>query len=100
MDHLVAIDLLDDLVHNARYVPLTDQVMVRRDELESAVGQVRDLLPADLRRRAEADGLLERLETLVRNAKPMPLGSTVRVDKGELYEILDRIRGLVAPPGR
>ena len=33
MDVLVLIDKLDDLVHNAKPVPLTDQVRVDRDEI-------------------------------------------------------------------
>jgi hypothetical protein len=32
MDVLVLIDKLDDLIHNARPVPLTDQVRVDREE--------------------------------------------------------------------
>src|SRR5919109_1262624 len=37
MDVLVLIDKLDDLVHNAKAVPLTDQVRIHREEREQAV---------------------------------------------------------------
>ena len=33
MDVLVLIDRLDDLVHNAKAVPLTDQVRLDREEI-------------------------------------------------------------------
>jgi len=33
MDILVLIDKLDDLVHNAKQVPLTDQVRIDREEI-------------------------------------------------------------------
>ena len=33
MDVLVLIDKLDDLVHNAKQVPLTDQVRVDKEEI-------------------------------------------------------------------
>jgi hypothetical protein len=98
MDHLVAIDTLDDLAHNARTVPLTDQVRMRPESLRAAVDDVVATLPDDLRRRAEAEGLLERLEALLREAKPVPLTHDVRFDKDALYEILDGIRALIAPP--
>ena len=51
MDVLVLIDKLDDLIHNARPVPLTDQVRVDREEiydlldlLGGALGLLVDLL--------------------------------------------------------
>ena len=36
MDVLVLIDKLDDLVHNAKAVPLTDQVRIDREEIYEA----------------------------------------------------------------
>ena len=43
MDVLVLIDKLDDLVHNARPVPLTDQVRVDREEIYDLLDQMRAL---------------------------------------------------------
>ena len=37
MDVLVLIDKLDDLVHNAKQVPLTDQVRVDKEDRKSVV---------------------------------------------------------------
>ena len=41
---LVAIDSFDDLIHNAMPVPLTDQVRLRRDELDAAAQTLRDAI--------------------------------------------------------
>ena len=96
MDFLVAIDELDDAVHDARPVPLTDQVRLPLDRLQAHVDTVRRHLDPDLPRRLEAELLLDRLDALVREAKPVPLTEQVRVDKGALYEILDALRALLA----
>jgi hypothetical protein len=45
MDLLVLIDKLDDLVHNARPVPLTDQVRVDKAELFEILDQMRAAVP-------------------------------------------------------
>ncbi len=42
MDVLVLIDKLDDLVHNAKPVPLTDQVRVDKEEIYDLLDQMRD----------------------------------------------------------
>ena len=41
---LTAIDDLDDLIHNARPVPLTDQIRAEREELEAKAGRLRELI--------------------------------------------------------
>src|SRR5215217_1959576 len=46
MDVLVLIDKLDDLVHNAKPVPLTDQVRVDRDEI---LDQMRATIPEEIK---------------------------------------------------
>lgn len=97
MDFLVAIDHLDDLTHNARAIPFTDQVRLPAERLQDAADQIHATLPPDVRARAEAEGLLERLDALVRDAKRVPLIGHVRFDKDELYDILDGIRGAVPP---
>ena len=43
-DLLVAIDSFDDLIHNARPVPLTDEVRAKREELDAAAGRLRDAI--------------------------------------------------------
>src|ERR1700745_2515143 len=49
MDVLVLIDKLDDLVHNARPVPLTDQVGVDREEIYDLLDQMRATVPEEIK---------------------------------------------------
>ena len=52
MDVLVLIDKLDHLVHNAKAVPLTDQVRVDREEIYDILDQMRATSPRRSSRRA------------------------------------------------
>src|ERR671918_806460 len=47
MDVLVLIDKLDDLVHNAKQVPLTDQVRVDKEEIYDILDQMRATIPEE-----------------------------------------------------
>jgi hypothetical protein len=49
-DVLAAIDSFDDLIHNARPVPLTDDVRAPREELDAAAGTLRDAIARGNRR--------------------------------------------------
>ena len=49
MDVLVLIDKLDDLVHNAKQVPLTDQVRVDKEEIYDILDQMRATIPAEIK---------------------------------------------------
>src|ERR671932_495423 len=49
MDVLVLIDELDDLVHNARPVPLKDQVRVDREEIYDLLDQMRATIPEEIK---------------------------------------------------
>jgi len=49
MDVLVLIDKLDDLIHNAKPVPLTDQVRVDREEVYDLLDQMRAIVPEELK---------------------------------------------------
>src|SRR5215469_15911945 len=49
MDVLVLIDKLDDLVHNAKQVPLTDQVRIDRDEIYDILDQMRATIPEEIK---------------------------------------------------
>jgi F0F1-type ATP synthase membrane subunit b/b' len=50
MDILVLIDKLDDLVNNAKGVPMTDQVRIDRDEIFDVLDQMRATIPEELKR--------------------------------------------------
>ena len=105
MDALVAIDKLDDFLHNAKLVPLSDAIRVDPDELRACIQDVRDgltaLLPAPDKSRSLP--LVERMEEIARAAPGVPLSRYVRIDKERMYELLDQLRESVAedvrPPG-
>ena len=52
MDVLVLIDKLDDLVHNAKAVPLTDQVRIDREEIYDILDQMRATIPEEIKQAA------------------------------------------------
>ena len=49
MDVLVLIDKLDDLVHTAKAVPLTDQVRIDREEIYDILDQMRATIPEEIK---------------------------------------------------
>ena len=49
MDVLVLIDKLDDAIHNARSVPLTDSVMIDREEIYDILDQMRSTIPEEIK---------------------------------------------------
>jgi hypothetical protein len=49
MDVLVLIDKLDDLGHNAKAVPLTDQVRIDREEIYDILDQMRATIPEEIK---------------------------------------------------
>ena len=91
MDSLIAIDRLDDAVHNAPTVSLTDQVRFRPEELRALAADVRTALRPD----PDIDAVLDRLDAVVAGAKKVWLTDQVRVDKEELYDVLDSLRALM-----
>ena len=48
MDVLVLIDKLDDTIHNAKPVPLTDQVRVDKEEIYDILDQMRATIPEEI----------------------------------------------------
>jgi cell division septum initiation protein DivIVA len=49
MDVLVLIDKLDDLIHQAKAVPLTDQVRIDREEIWEILDQMRASIPDEIK---------------------------------------------------
>jgi hypothetical protein len=97
MDVLVAIDRLDDFVHNAKMLPLSDDVRVDRDELLEHVERLRAGLRAELQEayRAESMRMVDELERMARDAPPVRLFGGVRIAKDEVYDVLDRMRATI-----
>ena len=49
MDVLELIDKMDDLIHNARAVPLTDQVRIDREAIYDLLDQMRSTIPEEVK---------------------------------------------------
>ena len=99
-----AIDELSGVVHDARAVPLTGRVRVDRERALALVERMRagahqerivDAPPPDPIDSASLMALLDRLDATLRKAKPVPLTDQARVEKEEVYDVLDRMRGAV-----
>src|SRR6266545_3211960 len=84
MDVLVLIDKLDDLVHQAKAVPLTDQVRIDREEIYDILDQ----MLAEAKR--ECDRVLqEAREQAVREASQTEI---VKLAEKQAQEIVDDAR--------
>ena len=66
MDVLVLIDKLDDLVHNAKPVPLTDQVRVDREEIYDLLDQMRATIPEEIK---QARWIVKERQVMLAEAK-------------------------------
>jgi regulator of protease activity HflC (stomatin/prohibitin superfamily) len=105
MDVLVLIDKLDDLVHNAKAVPLTDQVRIDREEIYDILDQMRATIPEEIKQarwivkerqemlaeaKREVDRLLaEAREQAVREASQTEI---VKIAERQAQEIVDDAR--------
>jgi cell division septum initiation protein DivIVA len=49
VDVLVLIDKLDDLIHNAKQIPLTENVRVDREEIYDLLDQMRATIPEEIK---------------------------------------------------
>src|SRR3954452_17866548 len=85
MDVLVLIDKLDDLVHNAKTVPLTDQVRVDSDEIYDILDQMRATMPEEIK---QARWIVKERQEMVAEAKE----EAERIIK-EARERQERLRG-------
>jgi hypothetical protein len=89
------LDELDEAVHRAAAVPLTDQVRLNRGKIEALLGRLRTALNSGP---SELVGVLDRLDELVRGAKAIPLTNEIRIDRLEIYNLLDYLRAGCATP--
>ena len=92
-DHLPAyvaavLDEFDELVGNARTVPLTAQVRLDREKAYALLDRLRAVLPDPSAGVADA---LDELDGFLHGAKSIPFTNEIRVGIVELYETLDRI---------
>lgn len=66
MDVLVLIDKLDDVVHNAKPVPLTDQVRVDKEEIYDILDQMRATIPEEIK---QARWIVKERQEMLEEAK-------------------------------
>jgi cell division septum initiation protein DivIVA len=102
MDVLVLIDKLDDLVHNSKAVPLTDQVRVDREEVYEILDQMRATIPEEIKQarwivkerqemlaeaKRECDRIVqEAREQAIREASQTEI---VRIAEGQAQDIVE-----------
>jgi F0F1-type ATP synthase membrane subunit b/b' len=105
VDVLVLIDKLDDLVHQAKAVPLTDQVRIDREEIWEILDQMRATIPEEIKQarwivkerqemlaeaKRECDRMLgEAREQAVREASQTEI---VRLAERQAQEIIEDAR--------
>src|SRR5215204_497502 len=90
MDVLVLIDKLDDLVHNAKAVPLTDQVRIDREEIYEARWIVKERQEMLAEAKRECDRILgEAREQAVREASQTEI---VKLAERQAGDIIDDAR--------
>ena len=75
MDVLVLIDKLDDLVHNAKAVPLTDQVRIDREEIYDILDQMRATIPEEIK---QARWIVKERQEMLAEAKREASASSAR----------------------
>ena len=80
MDVLVLIDKLDDLVHNAKLVPMTGQVRVDKDEIYDILDQMRATIPEEIK---EARFIVEQRK---RGESPGAAGGSGGIDQRALTD--------------
>ena len=82
------LDDFDELLDNAKLVPLTAQVRLDRAKADTLLDRLRAALGDPTPSAASA---LAALDARLRDAKSIPLTNQIRVDIVDVYETLDRI---------
>jgi hypothetical protein len=91
MEILALLDELDDIVHNAKPVPLTDQVRIDKDRVYAILDRMREVFPDTVRRMREPD-------EVDRAAEPAPESvrapTVIDVDEAArtLTQLLERVK--------
>ena len=104
------LDELDDVIHGAKTVPLTDKVRLDRDATLALIARVRsgaaqdrilsraEVAEVQVKLMAPARRLLDRLERLVRDAKSVPLTDQARIQREAAETILAELRKRATGP--
>src|SRR6266496_4147244 len=70
MDVLVLIDKLDDLVHNAKPMPMTDKVRVDKEEIYDILDQMRATIPEEIK---QARWIVKERQELLARLRQQPV---------------------------
>jgi len=89
MDVLVLIDKLDDLVHNAKAVPLTDQVRIDREEIYDILDQMRATIPEEIK---QARWIVKERQEMLAEAKRECDRLLARLAERQSQEIVEEAR--------
>ena len=105
MDVLVLIDKLDEMVQNAKSVPMTDQVRIDREEIWEIIDQMRSTIPEEIKQArwivkerqemlAEAKREAERLvhEAREQAGREASQQEVVKLAERQAQEIIDEAR--------
>ncbi|HVG88100.1 MAG: ATPase [Gaiellales bacterium] len=106
MDVLVLIDKLDEMVQNAKSVPMTDQVRIDREEIWEIIDQMRSTIPEEIKQArwivkerqemlAEAKREAERLVNEAREqaGREASQQEVVKLAERQAHELLEQARG-------
>ena len=106
MDVLVLIDKLDEMVQNAKSVPMTDQVRIDREEIWEIIDQMRSTIPEEIKQArwivkerqemlAEAKREAERLVNEARDQAERDASQqeVVKLAERQAHELLEHARG-------
>ena len=95
MDPAGLIASFEEQLRAAKPVPLTNQVRLDKNQMDTTLNEMRTgFSRAGLTR---ALPLVDKLGDQLENARPIPLTNEVRVDKEEVHDILDQVRASVSP---
>jgi hypothetical protein len=96
MDVLVLIDKLDDLVHNAKAVPLTDQVRIDREEIYDILDQMRATIPEEIK---QARWIVKERQEMLAETKQEQERLLQKARARAVAGVPDRDRQLARAPG-
>ena len=87
---IAILDELDELVHNAASVPMTDQARFDPRTIDPLLDRLRTAVDGQ----PGLTALVEDLDALVREAKSVPLTKEIRVEREGIYDLLDGLRAV------
>jgi hypothetical protein len=98
MECLVAVDAIDELVHDAKPTRSRRRCRVDAEALLAAIDRAQREITVALAdpRSSAALSCLDRLWSLALEARPVPILGGVRLDRSATFDLLDELRQLLA----